>query len=187
MIKLKAKLSNSKNLMLEGKLEGASVFREVCKIVCNLLTITYQDEDEEQKDDEDYFFQKIQIFEKFCSFIDLANIFMAILKQMLDKNFVVLKEVTNIIDKFSIIDKFFNFFFFKQQLWYPQIVLDTVVLIHSYFVSQICSLNNVSIATRATYLEKGKNLRYLIRFFLPRPMILREKKNKLFFYKGPPF
>ena len=84
--------------MLEGKLEGASTFREVCKIVCNLLTITYQDDDGNPEDDpeadENNFLIKIQIFEKFCNFIDLAHVYMSILKQLLmDKSYSFLKDV----------------------------------------------------------------------------------------------
>jgi hypothetical protein len=95
--KLKTKLFNSKSLMLEGKLEGASMFRECCKIICNLLTITYQDDDVNEDDpegEENNFLIKIQIFEKFCNFIDLAHVYMSILKQLLlDKNYSFLKDV----------------------------------------------------------------------------------------------
>ena len=84
--------------MLEGKLEGASVFREVCKIICNLLTLTYQDDDgneEEQEEDDKNFLYKIQTFEKFCNYIDLAHVYMSLLKQLLDKNSTTLKDVSS--------------------------------------------------------------------------------------------
>lgn len=96
LTKLKAKLFSSKTAMLEGHLEGASVFREVCKIICSLLTMTYQDEnltDEEPDVQEEIFTQRIHVFEKFCNFIDLAPTFINLLKQALDKGFTTLKEV----------------------------------------------------------------------------------------------
>ena len=82
--------------MLEAKLEGASTFREVCKIICNILTITYQDEDvneDDPQDEENNFLAKIQIFEKFCNFTDLAHVYMSLIKQLLEKSYSFLKEV----------------------------------------------------------------------------------------------
>ena len=38
--------------MLEGKLEGASVFRETCKILCNLLAFQFSEEDDADEEEE---------------------------------------------------------------------------------------------------------------------------------------
>jgi hypothetical protein len=49
--KLKQKMNISKQLMLESKLEGASAFREICKLVCNLLAIEFGENDNENEED----------------------------------------------------------------------------------------------------------------------------------------
>lgn len=49
--KLKQKMNSSKQLMLDSKLEGASAFREICKLICNLLAIEFG-EGENENDDE---------------------------------------------------------------------------------------------------------------------------------------
>ncbi len=90
--RLKTKLYASKSLMLDGKLEGASVFRETCKIICNILSLTYDDDNDESSSNE-FFMEKLQLFEKFCTFLEIPQVFLILLKQTIDKTNVILKEV----------------------------------------------------------------------------------------------
>lgn len=54
LLKLKQRLLNSKTQMLDGRIDGASIYREVCRIISNLLSIRFDDDaDYEDEDDND--------------------------------------------------------------------------------------------------------------------------------------
>ncbi len=105
--RLKKKLQVAKNLMLEGKIEGASIFRELCKILCNLLSIEFNEYVTDDEDDDDnnalnknelkksIFLKQMLAFENFCNFLDIPQFFSDLLKQFLNEksNLKVLKEV----------------------------------------------------------------------------------------------
>lgn len=44
--KIKQKLTTSKSLMLDSKIEGASLYRDLCKLLSNLLSIDFDDEED---------------------------------------------------------------------------------------------------------------------------------------------
>ena len=105
--RLKQKLQVAKNLMLEGKIEGASIFRELCKILCNLLSIEFNEYVTDDEDDDDnnalnknelkksIFLKQMLAFEHFCNYLDIPQFFSDLLKQFLNEksNLKVLKEV----------------------------------------------------------------------------------------------
>ena len=117
--RLKHRLTTAKSLMFEAKIEGASMFRDLCKILCNLLSIEFnefddQDEynNENEQDNSDsvvnskklknknetktnMFFEQMKSFEHFCSFLELPQFFTDLLKQFQNEksNLKVLKEV----------------------------------------------------------------------------------------------
>jgi hypothetical protein len=165
--RLKHRLNQSKTLMFDCKIEGASMFRDVCKILSNLLSIEFDDEDEEtmnEEENDDIIVsslsktlkpesskvneksisskilkttdnKQLQLIEKFCSCLDLPNFFIDLLKD------------------FSLNEKTTNIKNLKSQPWFHQIELDIVVLLNSYFSSQLSMLDNISPATRSIYLK----------------------------------
>lgn len=150
--KIKTKLLTSKNQMLEAKLEGASVFREVCTIICNLLSISYQQEiisNDDADDDvsEEFLMQRLKVFENFCNFIEIPQVFMSLLRHIIEKSSQLL----------------------KKQPWFNQIQFDIVSLLHSYFVSQVSSLTQVTIQTRQIYIENSKEFLSLSSSLLNQP------------------
>lgn len=101
--KIKNKLQVAKQLMLEAKIEGASQFRELSKLLANLVSIqieideqdslssTLKHDNSAKKPDA----SQLAILEKFCSSIDLAKYFFDLLKLFLSDrpNLKSLKEV----------------------------------------------------------------------------------------------
>ena len=113
--RFKQSLFNSKTQMLEAKIEGASMFRELCKILCNLLTIEFGDEEDDEEELNESMSPKtqgdlkkskistarnkkpadldakqtqllqIQNFEKFCNFLELPQFFTELFKQFLNE------------------------------------------------------------------------------------------------------
>ena len=150
LARLKQRLAHSKALMLEGKLEGAAAFREICKILCNLLSIQFNDDEEmdestvkledntemteEQKEEERYatFRRRLQSLESFCRQLEIPQFFLELAKQLMGASTCK---------------------FVKEQLWFNQIELDVVLLLHSYFSSHLSMLTEVGEKTRTGYLR----------------------------------
>lgn len=101
--KIKNKLQTSKQLMIEAKIEGASQFRELSKLISNLLSIqieideqdslssTLKQDNSAKKPDT----SQLEILQRFCTNIDLAKYFFDLLKLFLSDrtNLKNLKEV----------------------------------------------------------------------------------------------
>lgn len=135
--------------MFDAKLEGASLFREVCKVLCTLLSLPIASGDEDEMLNEEQLAAKLRKFEAFCNQIELAQIFSQILKQLTERPSSLLRE----------------------QPWYHQIQLDVVILLHSYFVSQMSSLHQVTENNRKLYCEKAKE------FLLLAPQLLNQASD----------
>jgi hypothetical protein len=182
LARLKNRLNQSKNLMFDSKIEGASMFREVCKILSNLLSIEFDDEDEDdvtmnEEDNNDIIVsslsktlkaesskaneksisskiikttdnKQLQLIEKFCSYLELPNFFIDLLKE------------------FLVNDKSANIKNLKSQPWFHQIELDIVALLNSYFSSQLSTLDIISPATRSIYLKSVKEFTNLSTYLL---------------------
>ena len=97
IVKLKQRLVSSKGLMLDGKVEGASVFRELCKILCSLVSIQFNDDEEAPHREADryhLFVAQIKSLEGFCNTLELPQFFTELLKHLLnDKTNKNLKQV----------------------------------------------------------------------------------------------
>lgn len=164
--RLKQRLISSKTSMLEGKLDGASSFREMCKIICNLLSFQFNEDDDDDEDtvtdlnnikvdkskkstarnqtiatatttDPKYllFVKRMQMFENFCTHLELPQQFSDLLKQLSNE------KSGNKISK---------------EVWFNHILMDCVVVIHTYFSSQMSLLNNLSQQARNNYLKYTK-------------------------------
>jgi hypothetical protein len=117
--RLKQRLITAKSLMFEAKIEGASMFRDLCKILCNLLSIEFNEFDENEDSDENeqnsdsvvnskklkasnkkeintnMFLEQMKSFEYFCNYLELPQFFTDLMKQFLNEksNLKLLKEV----------------------------------------------------------------------------------------------
>ncbi len=99
--RLKQRCIQSRSLMLEGKLEGAAMFREVCKILCNLLSINFNESDNDLdestlKADDNRFglFQgRIKMLEDFTRLIEIPDFFLTLQADLLTSDRAVIKEV----------------------------------------------------------------------------------------------
>lgn len=152
LARLKQRLVYSKGLMFEGKLEGAAAFREICKILCNLLSIQFNDDNEldestiklengkelseEAKEQERYavFRRRLQALENFCHHLEIPQFFLEIVRQLMGGTEGENKSL-------------------REQPWFNQIELDVVLLLHSYFSSHLSMLAEVSEKARASYLR----------------------------------
>lgn len=116
-LKIKNKLQISKQLMIEAKIEGASQFRELSKLITNLLSIqieideqdslssTLKQDNSSKKPDA----SQLEILQRFSSNIDLAKYFFDLLKLFLSDraNLKNLKEVKLFLKKILILKYFF--------------------------------------------------------------------------------
>ena len=107
--RFKQRLSQSKQQMLESKLEGASLFRELCKIVCCFYSLDFDEDDEDNEaqnvNDSNGTIQasreikrdqvKVQALENFTANIDIPYMFTELLKEFLHAK-SNLKEVCSI-------------------------------------------------------------------------------------------
>ena len=109
--KLKQKLLLSKTLIVESKLEGASLYRDLCKLLNNFLSIEFDelyDDDEEDttviqiskslsKTIKNAPAGRMALFEFFCSYLELPQFFIDFLKLTISSksNLKALKEVIN--------------------------------------------------------------------------------------------
>jgi hypothetical protein len=109
--RFKQRLNQSKQQMLESKLEGASLFRELCKILCNFYSLDFDDENDEDIEaqnvnDSNRTIQasremkrdqvKIQALESFTANTDIPNVFTELLKEFINAK-SNLKEVRLLI------------------------------------------------------------------------------------------
>lgn len=109
LAKLKQRLLAAKSLMLEARIEGASLFRELCKILCNLVSIEFNEEDEDEdsnsevvsqskkiklsvKKERSVYSKRILAFEHFCNHLELPQFFTDLMRQ-LQSNAKISKEV----------------------------------------------------------------------------------------------
>jgi hypothetical protein len=105
--RFKQRLNQSKQQMLESKLEGASLFRELCKIVCSFYSLDFDDDDDDEAknvNDSNRTIQasremkrehvKIQALESFTVNVDIPNMFTELLKEFINAK-SSLKEVSS--------------------------------------------------------------------------------------------
>ncbi len=102
LLRLKQRFVQARSAMLESRMEGAAMFREVCKILCSLLSISFgegeNDLDESTlKADDDRFAQfqsRIQMLEDFCRLLEIPETFLALQNDLLATDKAILKEVS---------------------------------------------------------------------------------------------
>ena len=113
--RLRKRFANSRALMLESKLEGAAMFRDLCKIVSCLLSIEFDEDDDEGEGEDDARASKQQVtaskhssrlinpresarskrttsgnklssLETFCNAAEVPGLFVDLLKELLNNN-----------------------------------------------------------------------------------------------------
>ncbi len=165
--RLKHRLNQSKLLMIDCKIEGASMFRDVCKILSNLLSIEFDSDDEETMNEEDNNDIIVSSLSKTLkpesSKINDKSISSKIIKTTDNKQRHLIEKFCNYLElpnyfvellkDFLLNDKTAAIKNLKSQPWFHQIELDIVALLNSYFSSQLNLLDIISPSTRSAYLK----------------------------------
>lgn len=101
--RLKQRLVVAKGLMLEARIEGAAMFRDVCKILCHMMSLHLGGDDElrestlkpEQQEATYASFQKrLRALEHLAQLIDLPRQFITLLDQLVGLEKTQLTEVS---------------------------------------------------------------------------------------------
>lgn len=117
LLKLKQKLQTSKTLVLEGKIDGASMYRDICRVINNLLSVEFEEVYDDDDDDYDEeagetitskkekegsrsrrdgdMSNRLASLEYFCNYMDISGFFVEFLKMFISNksNIKLLKEV----------------------------------------------------------------------------------------------
>lgn len=119
--RLKQKLLLSKSLIIDSKIEGASLYRDLCKVINNFLSIEFEelyDDDEENEDNSSKStsrrssknrpktadLSRLILLEFFCNYLEIPVFFVEFLKLSISNksNLKILKEVFYFVSFFSI-------------------------------------------------------------------------------------
>lgn len=188
LTKLKKKLNGSRVLVMEAKIDGASLYRDLCRLINNLLSVEFEevydddDSDVDSDDENEGTLKKSTLSSKaaksasnrsrrldenkmaattrltslefFCTFLDIPGYFIEFCKSLVGGSSSHSKPGLKLL---------------KEQAWFSQIQMDTLVVVHSYFSSQISILDKVSEATRKAYLKNANELLIFAGSFLNQP------------------
>ncbi|CAF0816845.1 unnamed protein product, partial [Brachionus calyciflorus] len=147
--RIKLKLQSAKQLMLDCRLEGASQFRDLCRLVTNLLSIQVEIDVEEVDSssqtvkanelvNKKFDTSQLRLLENFVNSLDIARYFFDLLKLFLSDR-ANLKSL-------------------KEQVWFEQIQLDTLTVIQAYLSSNLSQLELVQSLTSSNYIKYSKEI-----------------------------
>jgi serine/threonine protein kinase len=182
--RLKQRLNVATKSMLDSKMDGASMFRETCRIIGNLISVQFEEEDDDEEDADTEDNTSTARTQK-SSYLGTGhktsrpttarnnkstneNQFKKRLQGL--QGFCHILEIpkvfSDLLTNFLIDKPSTNLDLLKQQTWLPQIQLDLVVLFQSYFTSHMSLLDQIDRASRDSYLKYAKHFLFLSQHLL---------------------